>query len=66
MIESISSMNMTAGAYSLAIAKRAFISFSPSPIHLDVKVDALQLKKVDLHSVAIALASMVFPLPGGP
>ena len=29
-------------------------------------MDALQLKKVDLHSVAIALASIVFPFPGGP
>jgi hypothetical protein len=42
------------------------MSFSPSPIHLEVRVLALQLKKVDLHSVAIALASIVLPLPGGP
>ena len=66
MIESISSMKITLGALSAASAKRHFISFSPSPIHFEVRVDALQLKKVDLHSVAIALASIVLPFPGGP
>ena len=66
MIESISSMNITAGDFALAMAKRAFISFSPSPIHFDVRVLALQLKNVDLHSVAMALASIVLPFPGGP
>jgi hypothetical protein len=65
-MESISSKNITLGAYSIAIAKRPFISFSPSPIHLDVKVDADILKNVDLHSVATAFASNVFPVPGGP
>lgn len=42
------------------------MSLSPSPIHLEVKVEALTLKKVDLHSEAIALASIVLPFPGGP
>ena len=42
------------------------MSFSPSPIHFEVRVEALQLKKVDWHSVAMALASIVFPFPGGP
>ena len=64
MIESISSIKITLGALSAANAKRHFISFSP--IHLEVKVEALQLKKVDLHSVAIAFANIVLPLPGGP
>jgi hypothetical protein len=31
-----------------------------------VSDEALILKNVDLASVAIALASIVFPLPGGP
>jgi len=66
IIESISSMKMTDGARSLAKVNRAFINFSPSPIHFDVRVDALQLKNVELHSVAIAFASNVFPVPGGP
>jgi hypothetical protein len=42
------------------------ISFSLSPMYLETKVLALILKKVDLHSVATALARRVFPLPGGP
>ena len=36
------------------------------PTHLDVRVDAETLKNVALHSDATALASIVFPLPGGP
>ena len=65
-MESISSKKITLGAYSKAIAKRPRISFSPSPIHLDVSVEALMLKNVDLHSVATALARRVLPVPGGP
>lgn len=34
--------------------------------HLDVSEDADTLKKVASDSEATALASMVFPLPGGP
>ena len=34
--------------------------------HLDVKEDAVTLKNVASDSEATALASMVFPLPGGP
>lgn len=63
---SISSIKITAGALSAAKANKHFMSFSPSPIHLLVNVEAEQLKNVDLHSVAIAFASIVFPLPGGP
>jgi hypothetical protein len=33
---------------------------------LDVRVEALIEKKVDLHSVATALANNVLPVPGGP
>jgi hypothetical protein len=47
-------------------SNRVLISFSLSPIHFDTKVLALILKKVDLHSVATAFASMVLPFPGGP
>ena len=32
----------------------------------DANVDVVTLKKVVLHSVATALASIVFPVPGGP
>jgi hypothetical protein len=33
---------------------------------LDTTLDALMLKNVVPHSVATALASIVFPVPGGP
>jgi len=59
-------MNTTDGYLSFARVNNAFISLSPSPIHLEVRVDALTLKNVDLHSVAMAFASIVLPLPGGP
>jgi len=48
------------------VAKSVFINFSLSPTHLDISELAEILKKVDLHSVATAFASIVFPLPGGP
>jgi len=35
-------------------------------LYLDARVDEETLKKVVLHSVATALASMVLPVPGGP
>ena len=38
-------------------------SFSESPLHLLTMEEAEMLKKVVLHSVATALASMVFPVP---
>ena len=40
--------------------------FSLSPTHFEVRDDALILKNVLLHSVAIALAIIVLPVPGGP
>ncbi len=41
-------------------------SFSASPCHLEVRVEAEMLKKVACASDASALASSVLPLPGGP
>ena len=46
--------------------KSARMSRSLSPTHLDMRVLADTLKKVDWHSEATAFASMVLPLPGGP
>lgn len=57
---------MMLGLYTYANAKRVLMSYSLSPTHFDIKVLADILKNVDLHSVATALASRVFPLPGGP
>lgn len=59
-------MNMTLGDWILAMANSVFISFSDSPIHLDTSELAEIEKKVHLHSVATAFASMVLPFPGGP
>ena len=39
---------------------------SLSPLHLETIDEADMLKNVVLHSVATALASNVFPVPGGP
>lgn len=38
-------------------------SFSESPLHLLTMLEAEMLKKVVLHSVATALASIVLPVP---
>ena len=50
----------------LARSKSTRMSFSESPLHLDTTLEAEILKKVVLHSVATALASIVLPVPGGP
>lgn len=39
---------------------------SPSPIHLDVREEALMLKKVAEMLLAMARPIMVLPVPGGP
>lgn len=48
------------------ISKSTRTSFSDSPLYLEVSVEEDTLKKVVPHSVATALANMVFPVPGGP
>ena len=48
------------------MSKSSRTSFSESPRYLEVRVEEETLKKVVLHSVATALASNVFPVPGGP
>ena len=40
-------------------------NFSESPLHLLTMVEAEILKNVVLHSVATALANIVFPVPIG-
>mmetsp|Transcript_76857 Transcript_76857/g.238049 ORF Transcript_76857/g.238049 Transcript_76857/m.238049 type:complete len:200 (-) Transcript_76857:936-1535(-) len=65
--ESISSKKRMQGTRARAVLKRALSSFSDSPRHLEVSVAELQLKKVMLSvHEATALASIVFPVPGGP
>ena len=41
-------------------------SFWASPNHLLIRLDILTLMKTAPDSLAIAFASMVFPVPGGP
>mmetsp|Transcript_20159 Transcript_20159/g.37610 ORF Transcript_20159/g.37610 Transcript_20159/m.37610 type:complete len:277 (+) Transcript_20159:69-899(+) len=65
-IESTSSMKTTHGARRRASVKTALAFFSLSPNHLFSIDEASTAKKVAPPSVATALASMVFPVPGGP
>ena len=65
-MESISSTKMTAGCMQPATANRARTIFSPCPIHLLVREEALMLKKVALMLLAMALPIRVLPVPGGP
>lgn len=52
---------MVEGAWNLAISNNNLTSFSESPRYFDVSVDEDTLKNVVLHSVATALANIVFP-----
>ena len=54
---------MTEGWRTAATAKRVRTSFSPSPIHFDVKLDELMLKNVAMDSFAKALPMSVLPVP---
>ncbi|KAH3666864.1 hypothetical protein OGAPHI_003313 [Ogataea philodendri] len=64
--ESISSMNMIQGCSFVASENRASTSLLDSPYHLSMIVDILMEMKLALDLAAKALASMVFPHPGGP
>merc|ERR1719399_1268750 len=67
MKESISSMKMMHGASFLAREKVALTRLCDSPDHCDWRVesDTLRNRQSEI-SFAIALASIVFPVPGGP
>ncbi|KAL1332162.1 hypothetical protein AAHE18_11G008000 [Arachis hypogaea] len=59
-------MKIVLGAYALARSNKYRTMRSLSPRHLEDKVAEETLKRVVPHSVAIALARSVFPVPGGP
>jgi len=61
-----SSTKMTDGDSFLAKEKRAFVSFSASPNHLEVIVDPVTFIKLAPASVATAFARRLLPVPGGP
>ena len=48
------------------MSKRILTSFSDSPRHFELRLEAEILKNVVLPYVATALASIVLPVPGGP
>ena len=49
-----------------AMRKSVRTSFSPSPIHLEVREEAEMEKKVAADECAVAFPMSVFPVPGGP
>ena len=57
-IERLLQLSLVKGIHFLTLT-----SFSESPLHLLTMEEAEMLKKVVLHSVATALASMVLPVP---
>uniref|UniRef100_A0A0A9CK03 Uncharacterized protein n=1 Tax=Arundo donax TaxID=35708 RepID=A0A0A9CK03_ARUDO len=63
---STSSTKIIVGATLAAKLNNARTFFSSSPNHFDVMVDIDTLMKLAPASLAIALASIVFPVPGGP
>mmetsp|Transcript_27981 Transcript_27981/g.41831 ORF Transcript_27981/g.41831 Transcript_27981/m.41831 type:complete len:127 (+) Transcript_27981:906-1286(+) len=63
---SISSIKMTDGANFRAKLKVPATNLLDSPNHLSIMEESRTLTKVALPSLAIALASIVFPVPGAP
>mmetsp|Transcript_34564 Transcript_34564/g.91215 ORF Transcript_34564/g.91215 Transcript_34564/m.91215 type:complete len:246 (+) Transcript_34564:227-964(+) len=63
---SISSMKMMHGWSFHARVNTARVSFCDSPNHLSCRVERLMLRKTALVSRAMAFASIVLPVPGGP
>lgn len=62
----ISSINMMQGCNFTANEKTAEANFWLSPYHLSVSIDRSKLMKFVPASLAVALAIIVFPHPGGP
>ena len=63
---SISSMKMMQGWWSLAYPNISLISLALSPMYLSTMALETTLRKFASMLLAIALASNVFPVPGGP
>lgn len=71
-MESISSINIIDGFFSLAIPNKVLINldlmkyyFSDSPTYLEIRSEEDIEKNVPSASVAHALAKKVLPVPGG-
>mmetsp|Transcript_5519 Transcript_5519/g.21191 ORF Transcript_5519/g.21191 Transcript_5519/m.21191 type:complete len:240 (-) Transcript_5519:89-808(-) len=65
-MESISSMKMMDGAWSLAITKSSLTMREPSPMYFCTSSEPDTRMNVQSVWCATALASSVFPVPGGP
>mmetsp|Transcript_28710 Transcript_28710/g.70721 ORF Transcript_28710/g.70721 Transcript_28710/m.70721 type:complete len:201 (-) Transcript_28710:480-1082(-) len=65
-IASISSMKMMHGASARACAKRSRTRLGPTPTNISMKSEPEMLRKGTDASPAVALASSVLPVPGGP
>mmetsp|Transcript_28707 Transcript_28707/g.70708 ORF Transcript_28707/g.70708 Transcript_28707/m.70708 type:complete len:255 (-) Transcript_28707:459-1223(-) len=63
---SISSMKMMHGASARACAKRSRTRLGPTPTNISMKSEPEMLRKGTDASPAVALASSVLPVPGGP
>mmetsp|Transcript_6522 Transcript_6522/g.12386 ORF Transcript_6522/g.12386 Transcript_6522/m.12386 type:complete len:274 (+) Transcript_6522:1070-1891(+) len=63
---SISSMNTMQGAFSLAFLKRSRTRDAPTPTNISTNSEPEMEKKGTPASPAIAFASSVLPVPGGP
>ena len=63
---SISSMKMMQGAFFLAVAKRSRTREAPTPTNISTKSEPDMEKNGTLASPAMARASSVLPVPGGP
>mmetsp|Transcript_11925 Transcript_11925/g.32592 ORF Transcript_11925/g.32592 Transcript_11925/m.32592 type:complete len:313 (+) Transcript_11925:1308-2246(+) len=63
---SISSTKIRQGAFSLAFLKRSRTRLAPTPTNISTNSEPEMEKKGTPASPAIALASRVFPVPGGP
>ena len=63
---SISSINTIQGAWCLASSNRSLTREAPTPTNISTKSEPEILKNGTPASPAIAFASSVFPVPGGP
>ena len=65
-IASISSIKIMLGAFSLACLNRSRTRLAPTPTNISTKSEPESEKNGTFASPATALASNVFPVPGGP
>ena len=59
-------MNMIAGAYYRAASNKALTLLGPTPTYISINSVAEHMRNETPLSFAVALANIVFPVPGGP